>query len=410
MVPVPKSRLARLARVTAAGVRARAGQSAEVAELLGALRGFPAKLGQIAAYVDGVVPHDGEAWAASLGALFADGPRSDPAEIRRLIEAELGAPVGRLFTRFEDEPIASASIGQVHRAQLADGRVVAVKVQHPGVAEAIQSDVGNLGLAGRAAALLRADRLNAGLLIGELAAHLRQELDYRAEAANQERFRAFHAGDSHIRVPAVIAERSASRVLTTEFVDGLDLAVAAEAPEAERATWCQTLWRFVYKGAVLGGMFNADPHPGNYRFGPRGQVFFLDFGCVEFLNDVQMSADEALHRAALAGDELAFAAAVGGLLGLRGGPQHTRAVGQLRAMFEPLFRSPFRITRPFAAGLLRQMGENTAAARRSREPLAPLPKGALMMNRLQFGFYSVLARLDAEVDYAAIERAFLGAE
>jgi hypothetical protein len=114
-----------------------------------------------------------------------------------------------------------------------------------------------------------------------------------------------------------------------------------------------------------------------------------------------------MHRAALSRDEAGFAAAVRRLLSLRPGEQEKRIVRQLRMMYEPLFTAPFRVDRAFAAGLLRHMRELTRAAARSREPIVPMPRGTILMNRLQFGFYSVLARLDAEVDYAAVERGFL---
>lgn len=413
---IPTGRLGRFARVTAAGVRRRVGRvtdrgasAAEVAELLGTLRGLPTKLGQMAAYVDGVEPHEpGDAWETAMRPLLTAAPRSSPERIRRLVEEELQAPLDQLFVEWEEEPLASASIGQVHRASMHDGRRVVVKVQHPDVADAVESDLANLGLVERAASLLGVRRLDTRRLLGEVAERLREELDYRAEAAHQERFRMLHADDQRIHVPAVVGARSARRVLCSEHVEGLGFEAAVLAPERERAAWCRTLWRFVYKGTVTAGVFNADPHPGNYLFQEDGRVVFLDFGCVVTVSEEQRASDEALHRAALARDEPAFAAAVRRLLSLRGGPQEARSIKQLRAMHDPLFSSPFRVTRAFSAGLLHQMRAFGREALRSGEEVIPLPRGALFMNRLQFGFYSVLARLDAEVDYAAVERAFLG--
>jgi predicted unusual protein kinase regulating ubiquinone biosynthesis (AarF/ABC1/UbiB family) len=153
---LPGSRLARLASLAKLGVRTGAsalrgddgtGAAEKAAEVLGNLRGLAAKVGQMASYVDGLVPEgQRNAYEASLRALRSQAPRSSAAEIRGVVEAELDAPIDRLFVTWEDAPVASASIGQVHRATLHDGRVVAVKVQHPNVRQAVESDLASAGV------------------------------------------------------------------------------------------------------------------------------------------------------------------------------------------------------------------------------------------------------------------------
>src|SRR5947209_936540 len=153
---VPEGRLGRLARLAAMGVRTGAGMLVDregkngakhAAEVLGTLRGLAAKVGQMASYVDGIVPEAQRgAYEASMKALFAAAPRSSASEVRAAIEEELGAPIDRLFASWNDDPLASASIGQVHVATLHDGRDVAVKVQHPGIAQAVESDLKNAGI------------------------------------------------------------------------------------------------------------------------------------------------------------------------------------------------------------------------------------------------------------------------
>ncbi len=406
--PIPTGRLGRLTRLAAAGLRGRHGTgeagARDVADTLGTLRGLPAKLGQLYAYVDGLAPVEPDE-AAAMGSLLASTPPSSPARIRETVERELGAPLDRLFAEWEDAPMASASIGQVHRARLPDGTRVAVKVQHPGVVEAVEHDLANAALLERAASLLVGRGGETRQLLEDLAERFREELDYTREAAWQERFRALHAGDPTIRIPAVFRSHAARRVLTTELAEGLPFDAACAAPERARAEWCRTLWRFVFKGTVTAGLFNADPHPGNYLFQPDGNVVFLDFGCVQTRDEASRASDESLHRAALARDEVAFAVAVRRLLGLRAGAQEERITRQVRRMYEPLFSSPARVDRAFVAGMLRSLRESRRA--RADEPRVPLPRGTIFMERLRFGFYSVLARLDAEVDYAAVERAFL---
>jgi predicted unusual protein kinase regulating ubiquinone biosynthesis (AarF/ABC1/UbiB family) len=163
----------------------------------------------------------------------------------------------------------------------------------------------------------------------------------------------------------------------------------------------------VFKGNLVGGMFNADPHPGNYFFHDGGAVTFLDFGCVQPIRGDHLAHARAVHRAAIDRDEAGFRRAAARLLDTRPGRLEQAALDYMRRTFEPLFVQPFRVTRPYAASLMAGMQELKSLAFRSRdEEVFAMPGEMVFMNRLQFGFYSVLARLDAEVDYAAVERGF----
>jgi predicted unusual protein kinase regulating ubiquinone biosynthesis (AarF/ABC1/UbiB family) len=167
------------------------------------------------------------------------------------------------------------------------------------------------------------------------------------------------------------------------------------------------MWRFVFKGTLVGGKLNADPHPGNYVFHDGGRVTFLDYGCIQPIDGRRRTAGR-VHRAALARDEAAFGLAVRDMVGAKPGPLGDMAVSYTRQCFRPLFESPCRITKPFAAGLVDGMRDMAIAARKAPEAeFFTMPAEMLFVNRLQFGFYSVLARLDAEVDYASVERGFI---
>lgn len=416
---IPAGRLGRVARL--AGLGARTGASLllsqdgaaaarRAAEVLGTLRGLAAKVGQMASYVDGIVPEgQREAYEAALRTLRAAAPTSSPAAIRRVVEEDLGAPIDRLFSSFSDEPVASASIGQVHRASLADGSVVAVKVQHPDVERAIEADLENAGVLRALAATVASPTLDTKRVFDEVKARLREELDYRLEAAQQRYFIGIHAGDDKIAIPRVIDDRTARRVLTSEFVEGSTLEQAATRPESERRAWAETLWRFVFRGNLVGGRFNADPHPGNYLFQEDGRIWFLDFGCVQPIEPEPQASARAMHIAALAGDEAAFEAASRALLATRGGEYEKDAVRYSRKCFRPLFSSPFRVERPYVASLLSDVQQMKRHMLGRGSGFVQLPPGMIFMNRLQFGFYSVLARLDAEVDYRATEASFLRA-
>jgi predicted unusual protein kinase regulating ubiquinone biosynthesis (AarF/ABC1/UbiB family) len=416
---IPGSRLGRLARLAAMGVRSgasllsdRKGTSAaeHAADVLGNLRGLAAKVGQMASYVDGLVP-EGQAGAfeTSLKALQAQAPRSSPAAIRLLVEEDLRAPIDARFVEWDDVPIASASIGQVHRARLHDGRQVAVKVQHPGIARAVESDLSNASLLGSFVDVLGGKRFEAGAMIEVLRTRFREELDYAREAESLLAFTRLHAGDLTVRVPELIAECSTARVLTTVLARGATFDEACAADVAERQAWARTLWRFVFKGMLVGGMLNADPHPGNYIFHDDGRVTFLDYGCIQSIADRRAQAVRN-HRAALARNEAEFAAGTIHMVDAKPGPLCDLAVSYTRRCFEPLFNPPFHFTKAFAASMVGGMHEMALLARKvPSHQFFTMPPEMVFVNRLQFGFYSVLARLDVEVDYASVERAFLPA-
>jgi predicted unusual protein kinase regulating ubiquinone biosynthesis (AarF/ABC1/UbiB family) len=421
---VPGGRLGRIARLAKLGLQTGAGavlgrnddgQAAaeRAADVLGTMRGLAAKVGQMASYVDGLVPESKRAaFETSLKVLRAQAPRSSAAQVRAVIEKELGAPVDELFVEFDDVPIASASIGQVHRARLPEdvmgGIEVAVKVQHPGIRKAVDSDLANAGILESMGAMLGARRFDTKTQLAVIRARFREELDYALEAERLSAFRRLHEGDPTIRIPRLVAERSAASVLTAELVHGESLESVMGEPESARRAWGETLWRFVFKGNLVGGMFNADPHPGNYLFQEDGRIAFLDYGCVQVIPEARRPQAHALHRAAVARDEGEFARCVSLLLDARPGEMEKLARAYSRLCFNPLFDSPYRITRSYAASLVDEMKGMAMAARKLPEAeVFSMPGEMLFMNRLQFGFYSVLARLDVEIDYATVESHFL---
>lgn len=411
---LPTGRLQRLRQLAGMGARtgasllfSRDGKAAaeHAADVLGGMRGLAAKIGQMASYVDGIVPEaHRDAYEKALRGLRAAAPTSSPQAIRQLVEAELGAPIDRLFAEWDEAPMASASIGQVHRARLHDGREVAVKAQHPGIERAIEVDLTNASVLEGMVSVIGPRSLKAKEVYEEVASRFREELDYGLEAERQRAFARIHRGDPQIRIPEVIAERSSRRVLTTELVRGLSLEEAGELEPALRATYCEVLWRFVYKANLFGGLFNADPHPGNYVFQPDGGVAFLDFGCVQPIPDERVQQARRMHVAARRRDLHAFERAAIALLNTRGGAYERAALEYVRLCFAPLLRSPFHITRPYAAEVVQ--GAYALKQHVLDESFVQLPAGMVFMTRLQLGFYSVLARLDVGADYAAVEARF----
>ena len=266
------------------------GRTAErYAELLGHSKGALMKAGQMLSMISvgPAVPLEFQStYQAALARLRDDAPPMAGELAQTVLERELGRKALSAFAEFDWEPLAAASIGQVHAARLRDGREVAVKIQYPGVADAIAADLKNTQLLVTFVTLLGGlytRRLNADLrdAARDMSARIVEELDYRLEAANQAEFAAHYRGHPFIHVPEVIGELCTDRVLTQELCLGRSWSEALGAEQELRDQWAEAIWRFVYGSYERLGMINADPHPGNYLFHDDGSVSFLDFGCVQ---------------------------------------------------------------------------------------------------------------------------------
>lgn len=274
-------------------------------ELLGHSKGVLMKAGQIFSMVDTSSVGRGELspYQGALTRLQADAPPMDPALAKEVLHADLGRPATEVFAEFSEKPMAAASIGQVHRAVLHDGRQVAVKIQYPGAAEVIRDDLANTELlttffrfAASASGTVIPDLREA---TQEIAARISEELDYRHEAANITAFSDLYRNHPFVRVPDVIHDASGDRVLTMTYLDGIDWAAAQQADQDLKNTWAEVIWRFATGSYRHANLFNADPHPGNYCFGLDGTVGFVDFGCVKVLPEHQRRRIVELDRAAI---------------------------------------------------------------------------------------------------------------
>jgi len=249
------------------------------------------KFGQLLSTRPDVLPPD---IIAELRGLQDDVRPFPFADVEKVIQEDLGLSIDQLFVEFEDRPIAAASIGQVHRATLPNGKRVAVKVQRPGAPRQIEADVALLYQAARLAKeRVRAlDFIDAQQLVDEFSRSIRQELDYRLEARNAETFYRNFAGHPHVRVPKVFWTYTRSRVLTLEWLDGVqvaDLDPNQWSLEDRRdlaylmtETWMTMIFRH--------GFFHGDPHPANILvLGHGEQIGLVDFGAVGKLTDDDMS-------------------------------------------------------------------------------------------------------------------------
>jgi predicted unusual protein kinase regulating ubiquinone biosynthesis (AarF/ABC1/UbiB family) len=282
------------------------------AELLGRSKGALMKAGQMLSFVSALpaVPAEFQpVYHAALTRLRDDAPPMAPELTRAVLEHELGQRTESAFAEFDWTPLAAASIGQVHAARLHNGRAIAVKIQYPGVADAIRADLKNSELLATFLGLifgLSARKASFDLhgAARELGVRIIEELDYRLEAANQAEFAEIYRGHPFIRIPEVIGELSTDHVLTQELVQGKSWSDALTAGQELRDSWAEAIYRFVYATNMRFCLFNADPHPGNYLFHDDGSVSFLDFGCVKRLGREQVDVMISIGRACVRGDVL----------------------------------------------------------------------------------------------------------
>lgn len=239
------------------------------------------KLGQMLATRDDLLP---SAYTEELTRL-QDGTGPVPFDaIAATVRDELGSGVDQAYAEFDDTPLASASIGQAHRARLHDGTEVVVKVRKPGVQESVIADLDILrhlaGIAAREWDLAR--DVDVEGLVAAFDRRLRRELDYRAEAANARRFAEELAADPVVRIPRVIPDRTTSQVLTEEFVRGLRITDADALDQAgiDRPALARAATRTIVTMVLIDGFFHADPHPGNMFVREDGRLWLIDFGMV----------------------------------------------------------------------------------------------------------------------------------
>ncbi|WP_375485761.1 ABC1 kinase family protein [uncultured Mycobacterium sp.] len=277
-------------------------------ELLGHSKGVLMNAGQLLSMVDASAIGNGgfSPYQAALTRLQADAPPMDGELAKDVLQADLGRSLEEVFAEFSDEPMAAASIGQVHHAVLHDGREVAVKIQYPGAAEAIRDDLANTELLATffrfaVSASGTAMQPDFRQMTREIAAQISQEIDYRHESANIAAFSELYHDHPFIRVPEVIDEACGDRVLTMTYLDGMGWGAAQQANQDLKNTWAEVVVRFAAGSYRHANLFNADPHPGNYRFRTDGRVGFVDFGCVKVLPERQRRQFVGMLRAAVDG-------------------------------------------------------------------------------------------------------------
>jgi len=380
----------------------RARNTERTRRVLGELKGGALKAGQLLSTVEALFPSDPSAsWRETLTGLQQDNPALPFSDIEPVLVQELGPRWPSLFSSFDPVAAAAASIGQVHRAIWADGRPVAVKVQYPGMREALESDVRAVSVLSRAAALV-ARGLALPPLVAELRERLLEELDYLHEAAAQRRFALAYDADPRFVVPAVV--HATPRVLVQQWLDGTPLARVAElGSQAERDRAAELYQLFLVSGPERAGLLHTDPHPGNFRITADGRLGVLDFGSTLRLPDGMPPTFGRLIAALLSGDEAAVLIRLreDGFLDLGRTLEVGKLIDYMAPFSEPARHERFTFSRDWLRG---EFG-------RVKDPRNPdfgvalqlrMPSEHLFTHRVWLGMVGVLCQLEATVPVRAV--------
>jgi predicted unusual protein kinase regulating ubiquinone biosynthesis (AarF/ABC1/UbiB family) len=373
------------------------------------MRGAAMKVGQVLSTIDftGIPEEQREEFKATLAALRDDVPPLPFRDVSALIEEELERPLDEAFASFEPEAFAAASIGQVHRAVTHDGRRVAVKVQYPGIAEAVDTDLRNLNLL-----LPVIKRLAPGMDVRALAAELRErvseELDYEIEAQNHRAVARAWRGHPYVHVPAVDTRLSSRRLLVTELIEGKRFEAVKQLPDAERDRFGEIVFRFFFGTLLHTKRCSGDPHPGNYLLEDDGRVGFLDFGLMRDVEPAYLDLERGVARAADDGDADAV---YEGLVAAGYLPDPSRFTGErlmasMRLAGEWYFREGVQRMSPAYVSDLIERGSSPRSPYFEDMRQMTLPPQALLIRRMEGLVLSTLGELRASADWHAIAREY----
>ena len=365
-----------------------------IVETLGEMKGAAMKVGQMLSLQVGLLPPE---VAEVLQALQQKAPQVLPEVMRYEVEGSLEAPIEDLFAEFEEQAFAAASIGQVHRARLHDGRLVAVKVQYPLIREVVQADLRNLKTLMKSLFSMVFDA-DFEPLWKEMHDILLEELDYEHEADNMRRMGELHADVAEIVVPEVIEELSTSRVLTMEYVEGANAEkVCSNAyPQSERDRWGITLFELEMRGLFEHRLMHADPNLANFSFLDDGQVIVYDFGCLKRVPDRVATGYARLFLAAIDGELEAIAGILAeiGLTKADGSPLESELIEPYVELFGDILREnpPYRFGED--ENLYERLME-LGMANWSRATDMRFPEDIIFVDRTLAGHFGNLVRLSA---------------
>jgi predicted unusual protein kinase regulating ubiquinone biosynthesis (AarF/ABC1/UbiB family) len=275
----------------------------QIVAALGTMKGVAMKMGQVMSFLDaGLVPEEfREEFQAELATLRDAAPKVAFKDMRKVIETDMGEKLSDVFAEFDEDAIAAASIGQVYRARLKDGRDVAVKVQYPGVAAAVRADMQNLGMIMRVMKRMTPN-LDVQAISEEIRERIGEELDYELEAQNQRSLARIFRGHPFIVVPDVVTSLSHERVMVSDFVEGVGFEEVKTYSQEQRDRVAEIIFRFYFGCMYRHHEFSGDPHPGNFRLMADGRIAFLDFGLFKRIDPATANFELEAARLGVLGD------------------------------------------------------------------------------------------------------------
>ena len=379
----------------------------QLVQMLGEMKGAAMKVGQLASFYEFSAPGEYLAtYKDALTMLQNSAPPMDPEASKAVIKEEFGVDPHELFAEFGDDAIAAASIGQVHRARLHTGEEVAVKVQYPGVDDAVRADLKNVSAMTKLSVAI-APNIDPKEVANEVRDRVLEELDYRREATNQKTFAELFSGHPYIVVPKVYPEYCRARVIVQEFVEGEPFMTAFGWEQSRKDDLAEILFRFFYGSFNRFLLFSADPHPGNYLLLRDGKVAFLDYGLVRALDPGTLLLLLEIVQSLIRDDRERGRAALEaiGILNRRT-PEVDAVWEHLRMLNSPVLEDrPFTITPELVQGIAAAGLDPRSEAFQTLRKVG-IPGVVVTVNRMSFGVASLLGRLEATNNWHAIAREF----
>lgn len=358
-------------------------------------KGFSAKIAQMLSYLDGALPESAQRVLARLQSDISPLPART---IYTIMQEELGKDVSEIFDAFDGVAIAAGTIAQVHRARLGE-RQLAVKIQYPGIREALATDLKLVSGMLRAALVFNPS--DGPALAQELRLRIVEECDFLREAESQARFAQLLSAEPGVHVPGLVPELCTGKLLTMDFVAGQTFyEFASDASDAAREQAAKNIFSVCMKSIFHHCAFSADPHPGNYIFHPAGEVTFLDYGCVKRYHPTFVDNWKRMARSLFRRDPAAFREAVveNGLVGNVPKFDFQHQYEAMSVLYEPMLHGePFLIDGDY----LRRMNRALLFDNRNKHRLR-LPPDWLYVNRLQWGLYSILSKLNVPVRWGEL--------
>jgi len=380
----------------------------EIVDVLGSMKGAAMKIGQVLSFLDlGLVSEDArDHFQQRLSDLRDSAPAVDFKQVHKLIESEMQAPLKAVFSEFDTEPIAAASIGQVYRAKTVEGEQVAVKVQYPGIDSAVRVDLQNLGLILRLVKTI-APGLDPRAVSHEIKERIGEELDYELEAQNQRSLYRIYRGHPFIYIPKVYPELSTRRVLVSEFVEGEDFDAVKARSQQERNRIGEIAFRFFFGSLYRHRQFSADPHPGNLLLMEDGRVAFIDFGLFKYVEADTVEFELQTQRFAMEGDADGVLSQFlsGGFIPSADGFSAELLLKQFEAAtwWYSTSAGPLELTAQIAQEISISMSDPRSEFFDQMRKQT-IPSEHLLGRRMEMLTLGVLAQLEAKADWNAVAR------